>query len=115
MRRYLGILIPLLLLTLGTSAQGPVKCRIPDYSFTHVDRNQLIYPGDSISMEQFFEKLDTLLFTGQGKINILHIGGSHVQAGVFSQQMRDNLLNLSPGITSRPGLPLHEDQHPSQL
>lgn len=104
MRRYLGILIPLLLLTLGTSAQGPVKCRIPDYSFTHFDRNQLIYPGDSISMEQFFEKLDTLLFTGQGKINILHIGGSHVQAGVFSQQMRDNLLNLSPGITSGRGL-----------
>lgn len=55
-------------------------------------------------MEQFFEKLDALLFTGQGKINILHIGGSHVQAGVFSQQMRDHLLNLSPGITSGRGL-----------
>ena len=84
MRRSLCILT-LLLLTVGAVAQRPVKCRIPEYSFTHFDRNELTYPGDSATMEHFFEKLDSLLFTGQGKINIMHIGGSHVQAGVFSQ------------------------------
>ena len=101
-----NILTMLLLLSvvLPSKAQEPVKCRVPAYDFTHFDRNKLIYPGDSSAMECFFEKLDTLFFTGQGKVNIMHIGGSHVQAGVFSQQMRDNLLNLAPGITSGRGL-----------
>ena len=85
-------------------AQGPTTIETPDYSFTHFDRNHLIYFGDSLSMERFFDKLDTLFFTGKGHVNIMHIGGSHVQAGVFSQQMRDNLLNLFPGITAGRGL-----------
>ena len=94
----------LTILTTSVFAQGPVKINVPNYSFTHFDRNRLQYPGDSLAMEHFFEKLDSLFFTGQGHVNIMHIGGSHVQAGVFSQQMRDNLLNLYPGITAGRGL-----------
>lgn len=97
----------LTLITLEVSigfAQGPTQIETPDYSFTHFDRNHLVYPGDSVAMERFFDKLDSLLFTGQGHVRIMHIGGSHVQAGVFSQQMRDNLLNLAPGITAGRGL-----------
>ena len=99
-------LIIILWSTLGACAfgQGPVKVEVPDYPFTHFDRNRLQYPGDSLAMERFFDLLDSLLFTGQGHVNIMHIGGSHVQAGVFSQQMRDRLLNLSPGITVGRGL-----------
>ncbi|MBO6026781.1 MAG: hypothetical protein J6P73_05995 [Bacteroidales bacterium] len=85
-------------------AQSPVKRDIPDYSFVNLDRNALIYPGDSLAMERFFDKMDTLLFTGKGNVSIMHIGGSHVQAGVFSQAMRDNLLNLFPGITAGRGM-----------
>ena len=104
--RRIAIISSLLLLCLSTSlsAQGPVKIKTPNYSFTHFDRNRLQYPGDSLAMERFFDKLDTLFFTGQGHVSIMHIGGSHVQAGTFSQQMRDNLLNLYPGITSGRGL-----------
>jgi lysophospholipase L1-like esterase len=104
MKRFAFFLI---LITLGVNmgfAQGPTKIETPDYSFTHFDRNHLVYPGDSVAMERFFDKLDSLLFTGQGHVRIMHIGGSHVQAGVFSQQMRDNLLNLAPGITAGRGL-----------
>ena len=104
MRHLLPIVILLLFGTTAAVAQEPIKCQVPDYDFTHFDRNRLIYPGDSTAMELFFEKLDLLLFYGQGKVNIMHIGGSHVQAGVFSQQMRDHLLNLAPGITSGRGL-----------
>ena len=104
MKRFAFFLI---LITLGVNmgfAQGPTKIETPNYSFTHFDRNHLVYPGDSMAMERFFDKLDSLLFTGQGHVRIMHIGGSHVQAGVFSQQMRDNLLNLAPGITAGRGL-----------
>ena len=103
MRRVFTLLTLFFLMT-GGFAQGPVKRSVPELECAHFERNQLIYPGDSASMELFFNKLDTLLFTGQGKINIMHIGGSHVQAGVFSQEMRDNLLNLYPGLTSGRGL-----------
>ena len=98
------LLFFLLITSLSTFAQGPLKCVIPDYPVGNFERNQLIYPGDSLAMELFFDKLDTLLFTGKGHVNIMHIGGSHVQAGVFSQTMRDHLLNLFPGLTAGRGL-----------
>ena len=95
----------LLVLGMATSfAQGPVKIETPFYQFIHYDRNQLQYPGDSLAMDRFFDKLDDLFFTGQGHVSIMHIGGSHVQAGTFSQQMRDNLLNIFPGMTAGRGL-----------
>jgi len=104
MKRTFTTLLLLTCLTAVVFAQGPVKVDIPYFSFTHFDRNHLQYPGDNQTMERFFDKLDTLFFTGQGHVNIMHIGGSHVQAGVFSQQMRDNLLNLYPGITAGRGM-----------
>ncbi len=103
MRRL--FLILLLLCGALTYAQGPVKRPIPEEcSFANLELNRLIYPGDSLAMELFFDKLDTLLFTGRGNVSIMHIGGSHVQAGVFSQTMRNNLLNLFPGLTAGRGL-----------
>ena len=105
MRRS-SIFITLILAFIASSslAQGTVKRKTPDYAFANFDHTKILYPGDSLAMERFFDKLDTLLFYGQGKINIMHIGGSHVQAGVFSQEMRDNLLSLCPGITAGRGL-----------
>ena len=85
-------------------AQQPMKVTIPGYASVQFDKNQILYPGDSLSMERFFDKLDALLLTGEGHVSIMHIGGSHVQAGTFSQQMRDNLLNLAPGLTAGRGL-----------
>ncbi|MBQ3709783.1 MAG: hypothetical protein II887_03680 [Bacteroidales bacterium] len=104
MKRLTILLSLMVLCTTVGIAQGPTFIETPDYSFTHFDRNHLIYPGDSVAMEHFFNKLDTLFFTGKGHVNIMHIGGSHVQAGTFSQQMRDNLLNLFPGITAGRGM-----------
>jgi hypothetical protein len=59
--------------------------------------NHIIFPGDSTTFQHFYAKLDTLLENGQGHINILHIGGSHIQAGIWSQQMRRNLLLMEGG------------------
>ena len=103
-RHTLLLSLSLVAATLGVFAQGSVRVEVPDYSFTRFDRNCLIFPGDNTSMESFFDRLDSLFFTGQGHVNIMHIGGSHVQAGVFSQQMRDNLLNLFPGLVAGRGL-----------
>ena len=103
-RRLLSLLLLLTLFSLPTFSQSSLYEDVPELSFAHLDRNHLIYPGDSLSMEHFFNKLDTILFTGKGQVSIMHIGGSHVQAGVFSQTMRDHLINLAPGLASGRGL-----------
>ena len=72
---------------------------LPDYDFTHFERNHLIYPsGDSMAMGRFFTKMDSVVNFGIGNVNIMHIGGSHVQAGTFTQQFRDDLLNIGDDL-----------------
>ena len=77
---------------------GTLLKPVAELDFAHLDRNRLIYPGDSLAMERFFSKLDSVLFLGEGNLNIMHIGGSHVQAGVFTQQFRNDLLDLAPDL-----------------
>lgn len=76
----------------------PLLCPLPDLSFAHLNRNHLIFPGDSTAMERFFQKVDSVVFFGEGNVNIMHIGGSHVQAGTFTQQFRDDLLNINTNL-----------------
>lgn len=71
---------------------------IPNYSFVEYQKNQLQFPGGKSSFETFFQKLDTLTLFGEGKVNVLHIGGSHVQAGTLSNRMRENMFTLADGI-----------------
>ena len=71
---------------------------VPSLPFAHFEQNRFIYPGDSLPMERFFQKMDSVIFLGEGDVNIMHIGGSHVQAGIFTQQFRDNLLNIGTDL-----------------
>ena len=43
---------------------------------------------------RLFGKLEKLLRTGEGRINVVHIGGSHIQAGTFSGRMRTRFQQL---------------------
>lgn len=76
----------------------PLLRPIQDLDFAHFDRNHLIFPGDSLAMERFFQKMDSVVFFGEGNMNIMHIGGSHVQAGTLTQQFRDNLLIINTNL-----------------
>jgi hypothetical protein len=65
--------------------------------------NTLFFPkGNALPL--FFEKLDELIFEGEGNINIMHIGGSHVQAGTFPHTIRTNLLKMYPYIIGNRGM-----------
>ncbi|GHU64397.1 hypothetical protein FACS1894123_08980 [Bacteroidia bacterium] len=60
--------------------------------------NKLQIPGkDSSKINSFFQKFDSLYVFGTGKINILHIGGSHIQADFLSNQVRRNLDDINRG------------------
>lgn len=98
MKRLL-ITIGLFLACQWAAAQNlPLMRPIDDLPFAHFERNHLIFPGDSADMERFFSKMDSVVFFGEGNLSIMHIGGSHVQAGTFTQQFRDNLLNIAPDL-----------------
>lgn len=73
---------------------APFK-KIPYYSFINKNENNLIFPGGFNPIDRFEAKLEQLLRTSKGSINIWHVGGSHVQADMFSHRMRCNFESLT--------------------
>jgi lysophospholipase L1-like esterase len=68
------------------------------------EHNRILVPGgDSTLLNAFFQKLDSIFIFKQGRANILHIGGSHVQAGIFTGRIRRNLDEINSGINPSPG------------
>lgn len=58
------------------------------------DSAYLYFPHNHDGITPFYKKMASHLRRGTGRINILHIGGSHVQAGYLSGRMRDNLISM---------------------
>ena len=59
-------------------------------------------PGDS-ALLPFFRAVDSMVFSGQNPVQVVHIGGSHVQAGVLSDALRTNMQRWAPGIVGERG------------
>ena len=96
------LLFTLLLLMAVLSLEGR---RMPRYPFIPADRNTLQFPGgESEEFGLFLRKLDTLLDTGKGDVRILHVGGSHVQAGTWTDRLRARFLALRYGMDGGRGL-----------
>ena len=98
MKKWLVFIGLLLVYRLLAAQTLPLVKPLPDLPFAHLDHNKIIYSGDSLAMERFFQKMDSVIFFGEGNLSIMHIGGSHVQAGMFTQQFRDNLLSISTDL-----------------
>lgn len=77
---------------------------VPQYEFINYGINKLSFPADSVYMDKFYNKMDQLIFDGVGKINIIHIGGSHVQADIVSGRLRERLATFYPGNKGSRGL-----------
>ena len=102
--KRLVLFLGLVFVGVGLFGQVDIVLRpLPDYSFTNFERNRLIFPsGNSVAMGRFFAKLDSVVNLGKGNVSILHIGGSHVQAGTMTQQFRDDLLNIGDNLMGGP-------------
>ena len=81
----------------------PLMRQLPHYDCVNYDANKLTLKGDSNKLRTFFAKLDSLALWGDNEINIVHIGGSHIQAGVFPNRMRMNFSNILPGFGGERG------------
>lgn len=74
------------------------------YSFINYDTNHIYIGPDSTIINKFLCKWHQITTTGQGNINIVHIGGSHVQGGTFPHRIRRNLLSFYPDLVASRGL-----------
>lgn len=77
---------------------------LTEYPFINLAKNKLFFPSDSTAFSPVFSKLDQILFEGEGTLSILHMGGSHVQAGAVGHRMRELFDGLAWGITEERGL-----------
>ena len=91
-----------LLLSLCCGAQQPVE--LPQYPFVFYDANNLRFDTSSPSMNTFFHKWQSVVDNHQGNVNIVHIGGSHVQAGTMSNTIRCNLMHAYPDLVAGRGM-----------
>jgi len=73
-------------------------------NYIRTDKNKILFPADSSNFENLFSKLDTLILKGEGKIRIVHFGGSHIQAGIYSGEARRRMQNFFPGLNGGRGM-----------
>jgi lysophospholipase L1-like esterase len=74
------------------------------YIFINYSADTLIFNTVHSNLNYFFQKYDSLIQTGKGEINIMHIGGSHVQAGILPHTIRHQLLLSHPNIIGNRGM-----------
>lgn len=84
-------LLLILCLPLSVMAQGTVP--IPYVPGIRLGANRLDFPGP----RERFDSLMNRLQDSDEHLNILHIGGSHVQAGIFSHRLREH-FNAARGL-----------------
>lgn len=87
-RKYLPLFIVLVNTMLCNGQDGAIG--IEEYPFVNYSLNRVEFFKDSLDFYGFYRKLDRLISTGKGKINIVHFGGSHVQADIWTNTMREN-------------------------
>ncbi|MDD4148892.1 MAG: GDSL-type esterase/lipase family protein [Bacteroidales bacterium] len=89
----------------GVSAQ---HSRVPysqrSHPYIQYDSCYLEHCKENPNLTEFYKKLDKLYFTGKGQVKIMQIGGSHIQAGMWSFELRKRFESLSPSDEGFPGL-----------
>ena len=103
MRRCIIILSALLMWSCVDRSQAQRLWKLqtkelPHYACVAYGKDTLEFPAGRDGFEHFYKALDLLLDEGRGRVSILHIGGSHVQAGYFSHRMRCNLSAMAEGV-----------------
>lgn len=96
------ILIFILFSIAGNSQKYPHE--LPYYDFIKYDSNYIYHYNDGNSLSNFYQKIDSVVTFGEGQVNIMHYGGSHLQADIWSGQLRKNFQHVAPGMKAARGL-----------
>ena len=105
MRVKLILLFSILIISAGTYAQEYILDSVLPYykAIIHQDYNTLYYADSSENFNLFFKKIDSLYNGKTDKIHIFHIGGSHIQADIYSNKLRTYFQNMNDSAMSQRG------------
>ncbi|MBP6313214.1 MAG: GDSL-type esterase/lipase family protein [Flavobacteriales bacterium] len=95
-RRPISALCTFLLGCIVCAQDNPV--RPPERVFINLEANTIILKGDSAPWNVWNGKLDSLFTYGRGQLNIVHIGGSHIQADMWTMELRHRFQTVVPGV-----------------
>lgn len=70
---------------------------ISHYDFINYDSSRIEYPGNARAMDHFYARLAEVVFEGKGQVNIVQIGGSHIQADMMSGELRTRFQSFEGG------------------
>ena len=98
-RTLLLAILGLILLSIN-----PLQAQEQKYDFINYNANHLRYDSTSRTMRTFFARWHRMAATKQGNINIVHIGGSHVQAGYMTETIRLRMLATTPQMVGPRGM-----------
>ena len=65
------------------------------YPYINQELNHIKIYGNK-TWNKFFRKLDRLYENGNENLNIYHFGGSHIQADIWSNKLRENFQHTLP-------------------
>ena len=82
----------------------PKPAPVATYNFINYRADTLYIAKNQPFLPYFISKFDSLITLSTGNINIVHIGGSHVQAGTFPHTVRQELLKAYPDFSASRGL-----------
>ncbi len=74
------------------------------YPFIKYEENKLTGCETSVTFDAFWERFDSLLKNKSFQINMVHFGGSHLQADIHSNYMRKSLQLLDDSLTGARGM-----------
>ncbi len=95
------VLLAIMFLCVKVQAQEEAYLyHLNPYNFIRYDLNSIHYPGNRDAFDRLDSRLEHLITSGEGRINIVHIGGSHIQAGSFTGQMRTRFQQLNGGMNA---------------
>lgn len=93
---YFTLLVLFIISNLNVNAQNESYLyNVNQHNFIRYDLNEMHNFGDDKYSARFYDKLEKLVRTGEGRINVVQIGGSHIQAGTFSGQIRSRLQTMN--------------------
>lgn len=74
------------------------------YPFVHYDvNNYKFYSERSANFETLYRKINEMIESKNGKLNFYHIGGSHLQADIYSHDAREFLESNWDGLQGERG------------
>jgi lysophospholipase L1-like esterase len=85
------------------SAKLPAIHVESDYHFIRYDKNILHIENPQERWNNLFDRFEKLAFEGDGKISIVHIGGSHVQGGYLTDRLRANFASIVANASGERG------------